>query len=183
MARDWCLGRLLWIPTSAWGKALHYRQSWTLLRVKQAHITVVELHYFCLASVEKTAYLDLFFSFLAFFGEGMIYCLQSTKTYCQSHKLPVCPNQERSFVVQGDREPLIFMGSPLEEEWGFFNCYDYFKKQQKFKKNYFKNLTQKLDCCFAKSSESSWKKSKLSWACKTLPAPSTPFIYLFLGAS
>lgn len=144
---------------------------------------MLELHYFCLASVEKPAYLDLCFSFLAFFGEGIIYCLQNTRTYCQRHKLPVCPNQERSFVVQGEGEPLTCIGSPLKAEWGFLNCYYYFKKQQKFKIICFKNLTQKFDCCFAKSSKSSWKKSKLSLACRTLPAPSSPFIYLFLVAS
>lgn len=44
---------------------------------KQAHLTVAELHYFCFASVEKPAYLDLFFSFLAFFGEGIIYAVSS----------------------------------------------------------------------------------------------------------
>lgn len=81
-------------------------------------------------------------------------CLQNTKTYCPSHKMPACPNQETSFVVQGEGEPFTFMGSPLEAEWGFFKYYDYFKKQQKFKIIYFKNLTQKLDCSFAKSSKS-----------------------------
>lgn len=46
-------------------------------------------------------------------------CLQNTKTYCQSHKLSVFPNWERSFVVQGEGEPFTCMGSPLEAEWVF----------------------------------------------------------------
>lgn len=74
----------------------------------------------------------------------MLY-LQSTKTYCQSHKLPVCPNRERSFVVEGEGEHFTCMRSPLEAEcflvFGFFfNYYDYFRKLQKFKIIYFKNL-------------------------------------------
>lgn len=46
-------------------------------------------------------------------------CLQNTKTYCPSHKMPACPNQERSFVVQGEGEPFTFMGSHFEGEWVF----------------------------------------------------------------
>lgn len=46
-------------------------------QAQQARITVAELHHSCLASGEKPAYLDLFFSFLAFFGERIIYAMSS----------------------------------------------------------------------------------------------------------
>jgi len=59
-------------------------------------------------------------------------CLQNTKNYCQSHTLPVCPNRDRSFVVEGERGPFTSKRSHLEVEWGF--CYYYcFKEQQKVK--------------------------------------------------
>lgn len=60
-------------------------------------------------------------------------CLQNTKTYCQSHKLPVCPNRDRSFVVEGEGRRFTYKRSPLEAEWA------YFKQQQKVKMIYFKN--------------------------------------------
>lgn len=60
-------------------------------------------------------------------------CLQNTKTYCQSHKLPVCPNQERSFVVQGEGKPFTCMGSPLEAEWGFLTIMIILKSKRSLK--------------------------------------------------
>lgn len=49
--------------------------------------------------------------------------LQNTKNYCQSHKLPVCPNRDRCFVMEGEGGPFTYKRSPLEAESGF--CYYY----------------------------------------------------------
>lgn len=69
-------------------------------------------------------------------------CLQNTKTYC--HKLPVCPNPGEILCGRGGRGTFhlygISSGSRMFFVWFFFNYYDYFKKLQKFKIIYFKNL-------------------------------------------
>lgn len=129
LTRDWCLEIELWILTKTWWKALHYRQSWALVRVQQAqhHCGSVTGSLICFCRETRLFGLVFFLSqpFLASRRNSLCDAFRTQRPIVKATScLIALTGIDRSFVVEGEGEPFTCGRFPVEADWGG-GCYHF----------------------------------------------------------